>query len=108
MVGLCAESGSHSVLSSCCLFSQGLVYSIIGEDAEAEKYFRRYRKLCPKDLQQRGFLDELMLRAKSESKELSKRTKKEEELKKKGKTLPKPMRQPLASGAAPKGNEPAR
>ncbi|CAM6119366.1 unnamed protein product [Calypogeia fissa] len=87
---------------------QGLVYSIIGEEAEAEKYFRRYRKLCPKDLQQRGFLDELMLRAKTESKELHERVEKEEQLKKKGKKVPKAMRQPLASGGVPKDDYDAR
>lgn len=87
---------------------QGLVYSIIGEQAEAEKYFRRYRKLCPKDLQERGFLDELMLTAKSESQELSKRMKTEEELKKKGKKKPKLMQQPLAVGRGPKDNQEVR
>ncbi|KAL3686814.1 hypothetical protein R1sor_013123 [Riccia sorocarpa] len=79
---------------------QGLVYSIIGEEAEAEKQFKRYKKLCPKDFPHRGFLNELMLQAKSESRKLNKRLKKEEELKAKGKKIPKPMRQPLASGGA--------
>ncbi|KAL2628722.1 hypothetical protein R1flu_013408 [Riccia fluitans] len=83
---------------------QGLVYSIIGEEAEAEKQFRRYRKLCPKDFPHRGFLDELMLKAKSESRKLNERLKKEEELKAKGKKIPKPMRQPLANGT-PKNEE---
>ncbi|KAG6556837.1 hypothetical protein Mapa_001784 [Marchantia paleacea] len=82
---------------------QGLVYSIIGEEAEAEKQFKSYRKLCPKDFPHRGFLDELMLKAKTESRKLNERLKKEEEFKKKGKKLPKPMRQPLASGSPKKG-----
>ncbi|BBN08082.1 hypothetical protein MPTK1_4g08730 [Marchantia polymorpha subsp. ruderalis] len=82
---------------------QGLVYSIIGEEAEAEKQFRSYRKLCPKDFPHRGFLDELMLKAKTESRKLNERLKKEEEFKKKGKKMPKPMRQPLASGSPKKG-----
>ncbi|KAL3681983.1 hypothetical protein R1sor_000005 [Riccia sorocarpa] len=81
---------------------QGLVYSIIGEEAEAENQFKRYRKLCPKDFPHRGFLDELMLQAKSESRKLNERLKKEEELKAKGKKIPKPMRQPLASSATKK------
>jgi hypothetical protein len=67
----------------------------------AEKYFRQYRKLCPKDFQQRGFLDELMLKAKSESVQLKKRINEEKELKRKGQKVPKLMRQPLASGEAP-------
>eukprot|EP00250_Pteridium_aquilinum_P006081 c16065_g1_i1 orf=52-1341(+) len=48
---------------------QGIIYSALGEKAKAEKQFKAYEKLCPKDYQDRKYLDALMLKARQEGQE---------------------------------------
>lgn len=45
---------------------QGIIYSAMGEKAKAEKEFKAYEKLCPKDYADRKYLDALMLKSKQE------------------------------------------
>lgn len=45
---------------------QGIIYSAMGEKAKADKEFKAYEKLCPKDYADRKYLDVLMSRAKQE------------------------------------------
>lgn len=73
------------------------MYSILGKTAEAEKEFRKYRRLCPKTFPDRDYLDDLMLSAKSESRKAQdwKRHSKVAP----GKKAPKRLRQPAVSPA---------
>ncbi|KAK9134397.1 hypothetical protein Syun_013727 [Stephania yunnanensis] len=48
---------------------QGIVYSLLDRKKEAEEQFEIYRSLVPDEFPQRGFLDDVMLAAKSEPKE---------------------------------------
>ncbi|KAG8363756.1 hypothetical protein BUALT_Bualt19G0055400 [Buddleja alternifolia] len=48
---------------------QGIVYSLLEKSKEAEESFAIYRSLVPEEFPQRGFLDDVVLAAKSESKQ---------------------------------------
>ncbi|KAK9110561.1 hypothetical protein Sjap_018621 [Stephania japonica] len=48
---------------------QGIVYSLLDRKKEAEEQFEIYRSLVPDEFPQRGFLDDVMLAAKSEPRE---------------------------------------
>ncbi|KAL8477693.1 hypothetical protein ACS0TY_029838 [Phlomoides rotata] len=48
---------------------QGIVYSLLEEKQEAEKNFEIYRSLVPEEFPQRGFLDDVVLAAKTETKQ---------------------------------------
>nr|GMC93184.1 protein SLOW GREEN 1, chloroplastic [Ipomoea batatas] len=48
---------------------QGIVYSLLDKKKEAEEQFEIYRNLVPEEFPGRGFLDDVMLAAKTESKE---------------------------------------
>lgn len=69
---------------------------------EADQFFRRYRALCPQDFPNRGYLDELMLQAKTESRKLKDRKEKELDDKAKGVKPVKQMRQPGVDKEDPK------
>ncbi|KAJ7297042.1 hypothetical protein O6H91_04G009000 [Diphasiastrum complanatum] len=73
---------------------QGLVYSILGKTEEAENYFRRYHELCPSNFPNRGYLDELMLKAKTEARKFQEHQRKERESESRGLRSNKPMKQP--------------
>lgn len=45
---------------------QGIIYSAMGEKARADKKFKLYEKLCPKDYADKRYLDALMLKSKEE------------------------------------------
>eukprot|EP00249_Psilotum_nudum_P022166 c28400_g1_i1 orf=217-1821(+) len=81
---------------------QGLVYSILGKTGEADKRFKKYRQLCPKDFPNRKFLDELMLKAKNEGHKTSNLKKLFERTSKDGKD-PKSLKQPFVTGDKTKG-----
>lgn len=48
---------------------QGIVYSLLDKQKEAEEKFEIYRSLVPEEFPQRGFLDDVVLAAKTESKQ---------------------------------------
>ncbi|KAL6550178.1 hypothetical protein OROMI_020666 [Orobanche minor] len=48
---------------------QGIVYSLLDEKQKAQEYFEIYQSLVPKEFPQRGFLDDVVLAAKTESKQ---------------------------------------
>lgn len=48
---------------------QGIVYSLLDKKKEAEEQFETYRSLVPKEFPQRGFLDDVVLAAKTESRQ---------------------------------------
>ncbi|KAK6150537.1 hypothetical protein DH2020_015469 [Rehmannia glutinosa] len=48
---------------------QGIVYSLLEKRKEAEENFEIYRSLVPEEFPQRGFLDDVVLAAKSDSKQ---------------------------------------
>ncbi|KAI3451066.1 hypothetical protein Pfo_007731 [Paulownia fortunei] len=48
---------------------QGIVYSLLDKRKEAEENFEIYRSLVPEEFPQRGFLDHVVLAAKTESKQ---------------------------------------
>ncbi|XP_048232524.1 protein SLOW GREEN 1, chloroplastic isoform X2 [Ricinus communis] len=48
---------------------QGIIYSLLDKKEEAAEQFETYRSLLPEDFPQRGFLDDVVLAAKTESKE---------------------------------------
>lgn len=48
---------------------QGIVYSLLEKTKEAEESFEIYRSLIPEEFPQRGFLDDVVLAAKTESKQ---------------------------------------
>ncbi|KAG0605351.1 hypothetical protein M758_9G051300 [Ceratodon purpureus] len=87
---------------------QGLVYSLLNQKNDAEKAFLKYRRRCPKTFPERGYLDDLMIGAKTEAR----KQQTEERLKpanQKGKKKPKPLQQPNVQAAFsenPDGEEP--
>ncbi|XP_042494345.1 protein SLOW GREEN 1, chloroplastic-like [Macadamia integrifolia] len=48
---------------------QGIIYSLQGKKEEAQEQFETYRSLVPEEFPQRGFLDDVVLAAKTESQE---------------------------------------
>ncbi|KAG9458771.1 hypothetical protein H6P81_003279 [Aristolochia fimbriata] len=48
---------------------QGIIYSLLNKTVEAEEQFENYRSLVPQEFPQRGFLDDVILTAKTESME---------------------------------------
>ncbi|KDP35273.1 hypothetical protein JCGZ_09432 [Jatropha curcas] len=48
---------------------QGIVYSLLDRKKEAAEQFEMYRSLVPEEFPQRGFLDDVVLAAKTESQE---------------------------------------
>lgn len=48
---------------------QGIVYSLLDKQKEAEEKFEIYQSLVPEEFPQRGFLDDVVLAAKTESKQ---------------------------------------
>lgn len=48
---------------------QGIIYSLLDKKKEAEEQFETYRSLVPQEFPQRGFLDDVVLAAKTESRE---------------------------------------
>ncbi|CAH9123220.1 unnamed protein product [Cuscuta epithymum] len=48
---------------------QGIVYSLLDKKKEADEQFQMYRDLVPEEFPGRGFLDDVMLAAKTQSKE---------------------------------------
>lgn len=48
---------------------QGIIYSLLDKKSEAEEQFQIYRSLVPDEFPQRGFLDDVVLAAKTSSQE---------------------------------------
>lgn len=48
---------------------QGIIYSLLDKKKEAEEYFEIYRSLVPDEFPHRGFLDDVVLAAKTESRQ---------------------------------------
>ncbi|KAL5714731.1 hypothetical protein ACHQM5_016651 [Ranunculus cassubicifolius] len=48
---------------------QGIIYSLMDRKKEAEEQFETYRSLVPQEFPQRGFLDDVVLSARTESRE---------------------------------------
>lgn len=48
---------------------QGIIYSLLDKKKEADGQFETYRALAPKEFPQRGFLDDVVLAAKTQSRE---------------------------------------
>lgn len=48
---------------------KGIVYSLLDKKKEAEEQFATYRSLVPNEFPQRGFLDDVVLAAKTESRQ---------------------------------------
>ncbi|XAR62310.1 hypothetical protein NMG60_11017027 [Bertholletia excelsa] len=48
---------------------QGIIYSLLDKKKEADEHFEIYRNLVPEEFPQRGFLDDVVLTAKRESRE---------------------------------------
>ncbi|XP_068653197.1 protein SLOW GREEN 1, chloroplastic [Aristolochia californica] len=48
---------------------QGIIYSLLDKKKEAEEQFENYRSFVPQEFPQRGFLDDVILTAKTESRE---------------------------------------
>ncbi|XP_050204893.1 protein SLOW GREEN 1, chloroplastic [Mercurialis annua] len=48
---------------------QGIIYSLLDRKKEASEQFETYRSLVPEEFPQRGFLDDVVLTAKTESRE---------------------------------------
>lgn len=48
---------------------QGIIYSLLDKKKEADEQFETYRSLVPNEFPQRRFLDDVMLAAKTESRE---------------------------------------
>lgn len=48
---------------------QGIIYSLLDRKNEAEERFETYKSLVPEEFPQRGFLDDVVLAAKTESQE---------------------------------------
>lgn len=51
------------------LVLQGIIYSLLDKKKEADEQFETYRSLVPQEFPQRGFLDDVMIAAKTESRE---------------------------------------
>lgn len=66
------------------------MYSLLDQKAAADKAFRKYRRRCPKSFPERGYLDDLMIGAKTEARKIQAG----EKLQTKGKKKPKPLQQP--------------
>lgn len=90
---------------------QGIVYSVLDKKDEAEKRFEIYHKLVPENFEFRGFLDQVMWSAKTESRRRYEERKKNVELLAQGRTPQNPMKQPTtdveltAAGGEPKESE---
>ncbi|KAH9325598.1 hypothetical protein KI387_005776 [Taxus chinensis] len=78
---------------------QGILYSVLGKNDEAEERFQIYRSRVPKHFPRHEFLDGVMMKAMTEGHKRYKERKKEEELLAQGKTPPKPIKQPNIGGA---------
>uniref|UniRef100_A0A162B1C8 Uncharacterized protein n=1 Tax=Daucus carota subsp. sativus TaxID=79200 RepID=A0A162B1C8_DAUCS len=50
-------------------YLQGIVYSLLDKKKEAEEQFEIYRSLVPEEFPQRGFLDDVVVAAKTESRQ---------------------------------------
>lgn len=74
------------------------MYSILGKTEEAEKHFSKYWQLCPNTFPNRGYLDDLLLNAKTMARRIESRKGKNPAP---GKRPMKPMRQPTAVGVGP-------
>ncbi|XP_010263841.1 PREDICTED: protein SLOW GREEN 1, chloroplastic [Nelumbo nucifera] len=48
---------------------EGIIYSLLGKKKEADEQFETYRSLVPQEFPQRGFLDDVVLAAKTEPRE---------------------------------------
>jgi len=48
---------------------QGIIYSLLDKKHEADEQFEIYRNLIPEEYPQRGFINDVILAAKTESKE---------------------------------------
>lgn len=48
---------------------QGIIYSLLDKKKEAQEQFEAYRSLVPEEFPQRGFLDDVVLAAKSNTRE---------------------------------------
>lgn len=48
---------------------QGIIYSLLDKEGEADEQFEIYRNLVPDEFPQRGFIDDTILAAKTESRE---------------------------------------
>lgn len=48
---------------------QGIIYSLLDKKKEAEEHFTTYRSLVPEEYPQRGFLDDVVFAAKTESRQ---------------------------------------
>lgn len=71
---------------------QGVIYSLLEDKVKADTAFLKYRRRCPKTFPERGYLDDLMIGAKTEARKALI----VEKLKPpKGKKQPKPLRQPI-------------
>lgn len=46
---------------------QGIIYSLLDQKKEAAEQFETYRALAPEEFPQRGFLDDVVLAAKTKS-----------------------------------------
>jgi hypothetical protein len=71
---------------------QGLVFSLLDQKEEAENAFLKYRRRCPKTFPERGYLDDLMIGAKTEARK--QQTKERLQAPKEGKKKAKPLQQP--------------
>lgn len=72
---------------------QGLVFSLLDEKEEAEKAFLKYRRRCPKTFPERGYLDDLMIGAKTEARKQQTKERLQAPPKE-GKKKLKPLQQP--------------
>lgn len=80
---------------------QGLVYSLLNQKQDAERAFLKYRRRCPKSFPERGYLDDLMIGAKTEARKIQAG----ERLQPEGKKKSKPLQQPNISTAVDEDEE---
>lgn len=80
---------------------QGLVYTLLDQKAEAERAFLKYRRRCPKSFPERGYLDDLMIGAKTEARKIQVG----ERMQPKGKKKSKPLKQPNVVTAVAENSE---
>eukprot|EP00252_Welwitschia_mirabilis_P007660 TRINITY_DN1927_c0_g1_i1.p1 TRINITY_DN1927_c0_g1~~TRINITY_DN1927_c0_g1_i1.p1 ORF type:complete len:382 (+),score=73.15 TRINITY_DN1927_c0_g1_i1:151-1296(+) len=75
---------------------QGIIYSILGKEGEAEKCFKAYEKCVPKSFEDISILNDFMLAAKSEAHRRSVEIKSNEGLVSRGKQPQRPMKKPVS------------
>lgn len=76
---------------------QGLVYSLLDQKEDADRAFMKYRRRRPQTFGERGYLDDLMIGAKTEARkiDLEERYKQKEKIEAgKRKKSSKPLKQP--------------